>query len=181
MNLFISPICMDISTTVLPMVLKTLTNLSYCLSKGQEHIKSHHPMFQSETALLSSRLAWDMFPLSRQIQIACDTAKNSMARISGIEIPRFEDTETTIEQLQARIQKTIDFLNTIKPASLDGKADTEVTYPIGPDAKKTESVQKYVYHFVLPNFFFHVTTTYSLLRTNGVNIGKMDYLAGDSK
>ena len=172
---------MIISTAILPMVIKTLNNLSHCLSKGQEHIKTHHTMFQSEAALVSSRLALDMFPLSKQVQIACDVAKNGMARISGVEIPRFEDTETTIEQLQARIQKTINFLNTIKPESLDNKQNTEVTYPAAPDSNVTESVQSYLHNFVLPNIFFHVTTTYAILRMNGVNVGKNDYLKGTSK
>jgi hypothetical protein len=113
-----------------------------------------------------------------QVRIACDAAKNGTARLAGIEAPKIEDNETTLAELQARIAKTLDYLNTLQTSQIDGREDIAITFPVGRDATRTMQGEAYLKHFVLPNFFFHVTTAYALLRHNGVDLGKLDYLMG---
>ena len=127
--------------------------------------------------LLSTRLAPDMLPFTTQVQIACDTAKFCVARLAGSEGPKFEDNETTLADLRQRVRKTIDYVQSVPAAQVDGSDDREITVPrrAGPILMKGEM---YLKHFALPNFFFHVTTVYALLRHNGVNLGKSDFLAG---
>jgi len=131
-----------------------------------------------ESVLLSYRLAPDMFALTRQVQIACDMAKNGAARLSGIEPPKFEDTETTIEQLKARIAKTQAFIKSTDAASIDGALERDITFPLGPTMKGHMKGGDFLNHFVLPNFYFHLTAAYAILRHCGVEIGKRDYLGG---
>jgi hypothetical protein len=129
-----------------------------------------------ESVLLQYRLAPDMFALARQVQVACDMAKNGAARLSGIEPPKFEDNETGIEQLKARIAKTQAFLKTLDVASIDGSGEREITFPLGPTMKGHMMGLDFLNHFVLPNFYFHLTAAYAILRHCGVEIGKRDFL-----
>jgi hypothetical protein len=103
-----------------------------------------------------------------------------VARISGVEAPKFEDNEASFGELKARIQKTLDYLQSVPASALDGKEDKEITFPVGRDKTRTMTAQAYLTTWALPNFFFHVTTTYAILRHNGVDLGKADYLAGSA-
>ena len=122
------------------------------------------------------RLAPDMFALTRQVQIACDQAKNGAARLAGVEPPRYEDNETTIDQLKARIAKTLAYVKTIEAKQIDAAAEREITFPLGPSNKGHMNGADYLNHFVLPNFYFHLTAAYVILRHCGVEIGKRDFL-----
>ena len=162
-------------TASVPVFQHMLRNLSHILDKGEASAQAR----KFEPAVLAtSRLAPDMLPFTRQILIACDAAKNGVARIAGIEAPKFEDNETTFAELKARIQKTLDFLEGVPAAKLEGTENKEVTFPVGRETTRTLPAQAYLTTFVLPNFFFHVTTAYAILRHNGVDLGKADYLAG---
>ena len=163
------------SSASLPIFRTTLSNLSHILDKGLAHAQARKIDPQ---VLTSDRLAPDMLPFSRQIQIACDAAKNGAARLAGVEAPRFEDTETTFEELKARITKTLAWLDTVPAAKLDGCEDKDITFPVGRESTRTMKGEAYLKHWVLPNLFFHVTTAYAILRHNGVELGKADYLAG---
>ena len=125
--------------------------------------------------LLGWRLAPDMFALARQVQVACDQAKNGAARLAGTEAPKFEDTETTLEQLKERIAKTVAYLKTLDAKAIDASADREITFPLGP-AKGQMMGGDYLNHFVLPNFYFHLTAAYAIVRHCGVEVGKRDFL-----
>ena len=166
---------MSMSAASLPVFTTMLRNLSHILSKAAAHAdaKKFDP-----AVLLQYRLAPDMLPFTRQILIACDAAKNGVARISGVEAPRFEDNEATFPELQERIRKTIDYLGTVPAARIDGTEDKEITFPAGRDKTRTMTAEAYLKHWALPNFFFHITTAYVILRHNGVELGKADYLAG---
>src|SRR5262249_49984046 len=122
-----------------------------------------------------ARLYPDMFPLSRQVQIACDTAKGAMARLAGVTNPAHEDTERTFEELKARIAKTVDFVRSVQPAQVEGTEDRDITLKLGPREVTWKGMQ-YLLGFALPNFYFHVTTAYDILRHNGVPVGKPDYI-----
>ena len=125
--------------------------------------------------LLGYRLAPDMFALARQVQVACDQAKNGAARLAGTEAPKFEDTETTLEQLKERIAKTVAYLMTLDAKAIDASADREITFPLGP-SKGQMMGGDYLNHFVLPNFYFHLTAAYAIMRHCGVEVGKRDFL-----
>ena len=125
--------------------------------------------------LLGYRLAPDMFALARQVQVACDQAKNGAARLAATEAPKFEDTETTLEQLKERIAKTVAYLKTLDAKAIDASADREITFPLGP-AKGQMMGGDYLNHFVLPNFYFHLTAAYAIVRHCGVEVGKRDFL-----
>jgi hypothetical protein len=127
------------------------------------------------SVLVNARLAPDMFPLSRQVQIATDHAKGATARLSGRENPKYEDTESTIDELKARIAKTLDFVSSVPAAEIDGSEEKDITLTIG-GQPRTLKGQRYLLHNALPNFFFHVTTAYDILRHNGVEVGKRDYM-----
>lgn len=129
------------------------------------------------SVLLQSRLYPDMFPLVRQVQIATDQAKGCAARLAGIEIPKFEDTEASFEELQARINKTLAFLDTVTPAQLEGSESRDIVLQLH-ERKLEFKGQAYLLGWVLPNFYFHVTTTYAILRHNGLAVGKHDFLGG---
>jgi hypothetical protein len=128
------------------------------------------------TALLTSRLAPDMFALTRQVQVVTDQAKNASSRLAGVEPPRYEDNETTIEQLKERIAKTVAYVKTLDPKKIDDSADREITFPLGPTNKGHMKGDDYLNHFVLPNFYFHLTAAYAILRHCGVDLGKRDFL-----
>ncbi len=165
----------SMSSASLPVCTTMLTNLSHFLDKAQTFVdqKKCDP-----AALTQFRLAPDMLPFTRQVLIACDAAKNGMARLSGVAAPTFDDTELSLAELQARIRKTLDFLATIPPASVDGTESREITFPVGRDATRTMQGEAYLKHWMLPNIFFHVTMAYAILRHNGVELGKGDYLVG---
>jgi hypothetical protein len=165
----------SMSSASLPVCKTMLGNLSHMLDKAQAHAEARK--FDPQ-ALLQYRLAPDMLPFTRQILIACDAAKNGVARISGLEAPKFEDNEASIPELKARIQKTLDYLATVPADKLDGTEEKEITVPVGRDSTRTMKCEAYLKHWMLPNLFFHVTTAYAILRHNGVELGKADYLAG---
>ena len=160
-----------------PVFVRMLKNLSNVLTKAEEHAKAKKI---DESVFMNARLAPDMLPLTKQIQIASDAVKGFGARVAGIEVPSFADTESTFAELQARIKKTIDFLNTLKAVQIDGGEEREVTLKLGGEERKMKG-QPYLLQFALPNLFFHVTTAYGILRHNGVEIGKLDYLGGYPK
>jgi hypothetical protein len=116
-----------------------------------------------------------MFPLTRQVQIACDSAKGAVARLAGVDVPRHDDVETSFDELQARIARTLQFVEGIGRGSIDGQESREVTLPLR-DRTLRFRAQDYLLHWALPNLFFHVATAYDILRHNGVEIGKKDFL-----
>jgi hypothetical protein len=128
------------------------------------------------SVLLQSRLYPDMFPLVRQVQTAADLAKNGVARLAGAEYPKFEDNETTIDQLKERLAKTAAYLKTIDAGKIDRSSDREISFPLGPKNQGHMSGADYLNHFLLPNFYFHLTAAYAILRHNGIDIGKQDFL-----
>jgi hypothetical protein len=155
-----------------PRFVNILKNLSAILDKAQAYADAKKI---DPTVLTSSRLYPDMFTLARQVQTACDTAKGAVARLAGIEIPKYEDTEQTLTELKARIAKTIDFIGTVKAAQIDGSEDKSIVLKIrGQDVNY--SGMQYLLGFAHPNFYFHVTTAYDILRHSGVEIGKRDYI-----
>jgi hypothetical protein len=158
-----------------PVFKNMLGNLSHCLDKAQAHAQARK--FDPQV-LVDDRLAPDMLPLKRQVQIACDASKNGLARLAGVEAPRFEDTESTLAELKERIRKTLDFLDSVPRASVDGCDDKEITFPAGRDITRTLKGEAYLLGVALPNLFFHVTTAYAILRHNGVELGKGDFLTG---
>ena len=156
----------------IPVFQRALINLSAILTKAAAHAeaKKFDPV-----VLVNARLAPDMLPLSRQIQIAVDHARGAAARLAGVERPPVADTETTLDELQARIASTLAYIGTFAPAQIDGSEAREITLPLRTGEVKLKG-QPYLLHFALPNFWFHVTTAYAILRHNGVDIGKLDFL-----
>jgi hypothetical protein len=154
---------------------QSLTNLSALLEKGLAHATARK---FDPSVLLTSRLAPDMFPLTRQVQIACDLAKNSVARLAGLEPPRFEDNEKTVEELRARIARTIEYIKGIPGSAFEGAEDRDIRVPAGPDKFLDFKGLSFVQRWAIPNVFFHITTAYAILRHNGVEIGKRDFLGG---
>jgi hypothetical protein len=168
------PMSFTIYDACVPPMIRTLGNLAKILDKATAQAKEKHI---DPASLIEARLAPDMFAFARQIQIASDAAKGAAARLAGQEPPSFPDTETSFPELQARIQKTIDFLKSFKPAQLVGGEDRHIT--ITTRTRTLEfSGRDFLTTFALPNFYFHVTTAYGLLRHNGIEIGKLDYLGG---
>ena len=155
-----------------PRFVNILGNLSNILDKTQAHIDAKKIADASFTAF---RLFPDMLPMTTQVQIACDAAKGVVARLAGVDIPAFSDDETTIAQLKARVAKTIAFIQTITPAQLDGTEDKDIVIKRGEKETHYKGMQFLLGH-AIPNFYFHVSTTYSILRHNGVEIGKRDFL-----
>jgi hypothetical protein len=155
-----------------PVFLRMLTNLSAILDKAAKHAEARKI---DPTVFVNARLAPDMFALARQVQVATDSAKGCAARLAGVEVPSYADTEATFPELQARIAKTVDFIKSLKPAQIDGSEDRTVTLKLrGKDV--SFKGQPYLLTFAMPNFYFHVTTAYDILRHNGVEVGKMDFL-----
>ena len=163
----------SMSQTSLPSLEISLNALSALLDKAAAHAAAKKI---DPSVLLHSRLFPDMFDLVRQVQVAADQAKNGCARLAGVEAPRYEDNESTIDQLKARLAKTIAFLKTLDRNQIDSSADRQITFPLGPTNKGHMKGDDYLNHFLLPNFHFHVTAAYAILRHCGVNIGKSDYL-----
>lgn len=155
-----------------PVFLKMLANLAAILDKGAALAEKKKI---DPTVLLGYRLAPDMLNLARQVQIASDHAKRATARLAGVEAPAYEDDETTFTHLKARIEKTVAFISSVPPAQIEGAETREITLKLGGNSR-TLTGQAYLLHNALPNFFFHVTTAYAILRHCGVEIGKGDYL-----
>lgn len=156
----------------IPVFVRMLGNLSVILDKAAAHAEARKI---DPAVFINARLAPDMFPLSRQVQIATDMVKGCAARLAGIEVPRYEDNETTFAELQARIAKTKAFLQSVSASQIDGSEDRQITLKFG-SRELSFLGQSYLLDFVVPNFHFHLTTTYAILRHNGVEIGKMDYV-----
>jgi len=158
--------------TLIPTSIRFLENLSNVLKKGAAHAQAKKI---DESVLINARLFPDMFPLSRQVQIACDAAKAGASRLAEIEIPSHLDVETTFAELEERIEKTIAFLKSIKAEQIDGKEELKISY-VSRGKENNFIGQPYLLNWVLPNLFFHITTAYNILRHNGVEVGKKDYL-----
>jgi uncharacterized protein len=152
----------------------SLANLSHVLGKGHAHATARKI---DPTVLLNARLAPDMFPLTRQVQIASDIAKYGVARLAGVEAPKFEDKEQTFEELHARIARTIDFIKGVPGSALEGSEDRTIKVP-GRDRTLEFKGLEYLARYVIPNVLFHFTTAYGILRHNGVELGKGDFLTG---
>jgi hypothetical protein len=152
--------------------LPMLANLRGILDKAAANAKTRK--FETNV-LVNARLAPDMFTLARQLQLTCDFAKNSSARLAGLEAPRFEDNETTFDELQARIDKTVAYLKTIPAAAIDGQEERDIKIPLRDRTLEMKGLP-FVQNWVLPNFYFHAVTAYNILRHNGVDLGKQDYL-----
>jgi hypothetical protein len=155
-----------------PRFIHTLNSLSAILDKAQAHVDTKK---LDETALTGFRLYPDMLPMARQIMIASDTAKGAVARLAGVEIPVYEDVEKTLAELKARTAKTVAYLQTFTPAQIDGSEEREVVIKRR-DSETRHSGLQFLLGQAVPNFYFHVTTAYAILRHNGVEIGKRDYL-----
>ncbi|MEP6944148.1 MAG: DUF1993 domain-containing protein [Betaproteobacteria bacterium] len=155
-----------------PRFVNILGNLSSILDKAQAHVDAKKI---DAAALPGYRLFPDMLPMTKQVQIACDTAKGVVARLAGVDIPVFEDNEKTLAELKERIAKTIAFVKTMTPAQLDGTEDKEIVIKRADKETRYNGMQFLLGH-AIPNFYFHVATTYNILRHNGVEIGKRDYL-----
>ena len=160
------------SNASIPVFEISLNALSVLLDKAEAYAEAKKI---DPTALLNTRLFPDMFTFTRQVQSACDQAKNGGARLAGIDPPRYEDTEKTIPELKARIAKTVAFVKSLDAKKIDASADREITFPLGPTNKGHMKGSDYLNHFVLPNFYFHATTAYDILRHCGVEIGKRDF------
>jgi len=157
-----------------PVFTRMLGNLSHFLDKAQENAKSRN--FDTGV-LVNDRLAPDMLPFAFQVRIACDAAKLTFARVGGLDAPKFEDNETTFDQLKERIAKTLIFIASVRPEDMNGKEEKIVTFKAGP-VERTLSGEDYLKHWATPNVYFHVTTAYNILRSNGVPLGKIDFLLG---
>lgn len=155
-----------------PTFIRTLTNLAGILEKAQAHAETKKI---KPEALLNARLFPDMFALTRQVQIASDFAKGTVARLAGIEPPSYADTESSFAELIARVQKTVNFLKTIKAEQVDGSENRDIVLKMHTGELKFKG-EAYLVQFSLPNFYFHATTAYAILRHNGIAIGKMDFI-----
>ncbi len=158
--------------TSVPVFIHGLTTLSTILKKGEVYTSEKKI---DPSVFVNARLAPTMFPLSRQIQITCDIVKGGVSRLAGEDAPSFADTETTFLELQTRIDKTITYLKGFKPEQIDGTEAKDITLKVGGHELKFIG-QAYLLSFVIPNFYFHITAAYTILRHNGVDVGKMDFL-----
>jgi hypothetical protein len=156
----------------IPAFISGLNNLSGILTRAAEQAEAKKI---DQSVLVNSRLAPDMFPLSRQVQIATDGVKGCAARLAGIDIPSYEDTESNFAELQARIAKTVAFLQSVSREQIEGSEAKTITLKVGGQEMSFEGLG-YVTSFVIPNFYFHLTSTYAILRHNGIDIGKKDFL-----
>src|SRR5438034_4992561 len=163
---------MPIATSSIPLLEVGLNALSAILDKAEAHAAARKI---DPTVLLDTRLFPDMFAFTRQVQVACDQAKNGTARLAGVEPPKFDDNETTIAQLKERIAKTIAYLKTLDSKAIDASFEREITFPLGQNKGQMKGGD-YLNHFVLPNFYFHLTAAYAVARNFGVDIGKRDFL-----
>ena len=158
-----------------PVFTTMLSALDHFLDKGlaDAQARGYDPL-----VLAQGRLAPDMLPLARQVLIACDAAKLAVARLAGVEAPKFDDTEATLTELKERISKTLAFLQTATPAQMDGTEEKDITFAVGREGTRTMKGEAYLKHWATANVYFHVTTAYAILRHNGVKLGKTDFLLG---
>jgi hypothetical protein len=156
----------------IPVFTLSLSNLSVILDKAESHGEAKKV---DPKVIPQARLIVDMLPLSAQVQIACDTAKGAAARLAGVAVPKYEDTEATLVELKARVTKTLEFIKTIKPEQLQGAETREIVLQFPQTTLKFNGLN-YLTNFALPNFFFHMTMAYALLRKNGIDLGKRDFL-----
>jgi hypothetical protein len=154
-----------------PVFRQMLTSLAAILAKAEAHAQEK----KIEQALLQARLFPDMFPLARQVQVAADFAKGACARLAGVEVPRYDDVEASLGELQQRIAKTLAFIDTLPRAAIEDSAERDITINVGQSTRQFKG-QPYLLHYALPNFYFHTTTAYAILRHNGVEIGKKDFV-----
>jgi uncharacterized protein len=164
---------MSLYDASVPAFLQILGSLQGVLTKAEAYCKAKNVAPES---LLGARLSPDMFPLTRQIQTASDFAAKSCARLTQSDVPAIPDTEKTFEELKQRLASTIDYVKAFKPSQFEGAESREVSFPIGPDKTMTLKGQQYLSHVAFPNFYFHAATAYGILRHNGVEIGKRDFL-----
>jgi uncharacterized protein len=164
---------MSFHDAAVPAFLQILGSLTGLITKAEAHCKAKN--IQPEV-LLGARLYPDMLPLSRQVQLACDFAGKACARLTGSEVPSTPDTEKTFDELRQRLSKTIDYVKTFKPTQFDGADARDVTFPIGADKSLTLKGQQFLSAFAFPNFYFHAATAHGILRHNGVEVGKRDFL-----
>src|SRR4051812_31217150 len=153
---------------------KSLSQLLHVMEKGVANAKARN---FDPNVFVSQRLAPDMLPFARQVQLASDFAKNSMARLAGIDPPKFEDNEATIDELVTRVKKTLEYIGTVSAAALDGSEERDIRIPLRDRTLEMKGLP-FLQNWALPNFFFHHVTAYNLLRHNGVDIGKRDFLGG---
>ena len=158
-----------------PGVLRMMNSLSAILDKAKAMAAARK---WEDSTLLAARLYPDMFPLTRQIQIVSDTAKSIGARLAGIEVPSYPDTETSIDELKARLAKTADFLKSIHPSKFDGAETRQIVLTLGTGRKLEFTGQDFLFSNALPNFYFHATTAYDILRHCGLELAKRDFLGG---
>ncbi|HYR34089.1 MAG TPA: DUF1993 domain-containing protein, partial [Burkholderiales bacterium] len=164
------PISMYQAST--PRFAAMLRNLSTLIDKAEAHCAAKKI---EAVAITGARLFPDMYPFTRQVQIACDTAKGAVARLAGAESPKHEDTEQTFGELKARIAKTLDFIESVSTGKIDGSDDKEIVLPMRSGERRFKGMQ-YLLGFAYPNFYFHLTTAYNILRHNGVEVGKQDFV-----
>ncbi len=155
-----------------PAIIHSLNNLIAILEKGATHAEAKKI---DPSVLISSRLYPDMFPLTRQVQIASDIARRGVAKLAGLEAPQMEDTETSFPELIARLQKTTAYLGTLTPEQIDGSEEKSISLPVGKETMNFQGLP-FLNYFILPNVYFHVTTAYDILRHSGVELGKRDFL-----
>ncbi|MFA6267266.1 MAG: DUF1993 domain-containing protein [Pseudolabrys sp.] len=160
------------SQTLIPICVTELNALTGVIDKAVAHATAKKT---DPAILLGWRLAPDMFSFTRQVQTTCDQAKNGASRLAGIDPPKFEDNETTIDQLKDRIARTLTHLKSLDAATIDASADRDILFPLGPKKAKMKGAD-YLNHFVLPNFFFHMTAAYAVARNFGADVGKRDFL-----
>jgi hypothetical protein len=164
---------MSFYDATVPAFLQLLNSLSGILTKAEAHCKAKNI---NPDVILASRLYPDMLPFSKQIQLMSDFAAKGCARLAHVDVPSTPDTEKTFEELRARLAKTADYLKTFKPAQFEGADAKDVTFPSGPDKTMTLKGQAFVSNVAFPNFYFHAATAHGILRHNGVEIGKRDFL-----
>ena len=164
---------MSFHDSAVPAYLQTLHSLSNVLKKAEDHASAKKI---EPAALLGARLFPDMLPLTRQVQLMCDFAAKGCARLTHSEVPSTPDTETSFAELKQRLAKTIDYVKSFKPEQFEGADTKDVTFPAGPDKSITMKGQQFLSAFSLPNFYFHCATAHGLLRHNGVEIGKRDFM-----
>jgi uncharacterized protein len=174
----LTPLVQETSMTIsmyqasVPSLIRSLNNLASILEKGAAYAEAKKI---DQTVFLNSRLSLDMLPLSKQVQIASDIARRGVARLAGLDAPKIEDNETTFAELIARLKQVSAYLAEFTPAQIDGTEARSISLPVGKETMTFEG-QPYLLYFILPNVYFHVTTAYAILRHNGVEIGKKDYL-----
>jgi hypothetical protein len=167
---------MSLYASAVPAYLQMLNSLSAIMDKAEAYCAAKKI---KPEVLLAARLYPDMLPFSRQIQLVCDFAAKGCARLTGSEIPVTPDTETSLAELKQRVAKTIGYLNDFKSSQFEGAESREVSFPAGPDKTLTLKGQQFLSHFSLPNFYFHAATAYDILRHNGVEIGKRDFMGAN--